>query len=334
MTNLGTFAAAAYQNLLSLNATQRIAAIVESSDEAIVSKRLDGVITSWNRGAEQLFGYTAEEIVGRSVRILIPPDRQNEERSIIERIERGERVDRYETTRRRKDGGLVPISLTISPIKNSNGEVVGASKIAHDISERKQKEEHISLLAREVEHRSKNLLGLVKAIVHLAEGETSAAVKSVIEGRVQALAKAHSLLARSQWVGVDIGDLATEELSPYSSDGEAKAQIRVPSLMLKPKSAQSVAVVLHELTTNAVKYGALSVSSGVVHVEWSHVEDGRLLIVWTESNGPAVSPPSRRGFGTRVIEQIIQGELKGTASFDWRTEGLVCKLAVDPAIQS
>lgn len=125
MTNLGTFAAAAYQNLLSLNATRRIAYIVESSDDAIVSKSLKGVITTWNRGATQLFGYMAEEVIGQSITILIPPDRRDEERAILERIQRGERIDHYETIRRCKDGSLVPISLTVSPVKNGDGKIVG-----------------------------------------------------------------------------------------------------------------------------------------------------------------------------------------------------------------
>lgn len=113
-----------------------------------------------------------------------------------------------------------------------------------------------------------------------------------------------------------------------------RADVRGPSLILKPKSAQSVAIVLHELTTNAVKYGALSARSGHVQVEWSHQADGRLAILWSESGGPAVNPPSHRGFGSRVIQQIIQGELNGTVSFDWRKVGLACQLAIDPAVEA
>src|SRR5882672_19787 len=117
---------------------QRIASIVESSDEAIISKDLTGKILSWNDGASRLFGYTAQEAIGKPVTILIPPDRLDEETGIIKRIQRGERVDRYETVRRRKDGSLVDISLTVSPVKDAAGKVLGASKIAHDISEKKQ----------------------------------------------------------------------------------------------------------------------------------------------------------------------------------------------------
>jgi PAS domain S-box-containing protein len=172
MTNLSIFAAAAYQTSLSLNAAQRIIAIVESSDDAIISKDLNGVITSWNRGAERLFGYTAEEVIGKPVTILMPPDRRDEEPPILERIRRGERIEHYETVRRRKYGGDVDISLSVSPIKNAHGIVVGASKIARDISDRKRSEAQITILAREAEHRAKNVLATVQATVHLSQSDT------------------------------------------------------------------------------------------------------------------------------------------------------------------
>jgi two-component sensor histidine kinase len=127
--------------------------------------------------------------------------------------------------------------------------------------------------------------------------------------------------------------MVAEELSPYLQKGEARAELIGPTLMLKPKSAQSIAIVLHELTTNAVKYGALSVSAGRVRVQWSDAADGRLVILWTEENGPPVKPPERRGFGTRVVNQLIQSELSGEAHFEWRAEGVVCRLAFDTAVE-
>ena len=183
MTNLGTFAAAAYQTYLSLGAAQRIAAIVENSDDAIVSKDLDGTITSWNSGAERLFGYMAEEIIGKSITILIPPDRVDEEAAIIERIRRGQRVEHYETVRRRKHGSLIDISLTVSPVRNTRGKIVGASKIARDITQRKQSELQIATLAREAEHRAKNVLATVQATVRLTQSDTADGLKHAIEGR-------------------------------------------------------------------------------------------------------------------------------------------------------
>ena len=128
---------------------QRLASIVESSEDAIVSKDLNGIITSWNGGAERLFGYRAEEVIGRPITILIPEDRIDEEPEIIGRVRRGERVDHYDTVRRRKDGSLVDISLTVSPLKDANGRIVGASKIARDITERKRAQEQQKLLVHD-----------------------------------------------------------------------------------------------------------------------------------------------------------------------------------------
>ncbi len=333
MTNLGAFAAAAYQVSLSLNQAQRIATVVESSSDAIVSQNLDGVFTTWNPAATRLFGYMAEDIIGQRVSILIPPDRRDEERKMIERIQRGERIKHYETIRRRKDGSLVPVSLSVSPLRNHDGKIIGASKVARDISERKQKEAHVALLSREVDHRSKNLLSLVQATVRLAHGDTPDAIKTAIEGRVRALANVHNLLGKAHWIGVDIRSLISAELSPYSADGKSRAELVGPELLLKSRSAQTIAVALHELTTNAVKYGALSTKAGRVQVEWSIASDRKLVIVWTESNGPPVTPPSRRGFGTLVLEQIVKGQMNGEANLAWRASGLVCTLTVDPAIE-
>jgi len=328
MTNLGTFAASAYQTLLSLNATQRIASIVESSDDAIVSKDLNGVIINWNQGAERIFGYTAEEVVGKPITILIPPDRHDEEPSILERIRRGERVEHFETVRMRKHGSRVDISLTISPVKNAEGKIIGASKIARDITERKRSEAQIAILAREAEHRAKNVLATVQATVHLTQSDTPEGLKQAIEGRIQALANVHRLFVESRWEGADLHGLAQEELAAYSPGRETRVQIDGPSVLLEPNAAQAIAVILHELATNAAKYGALSVPNGHVRIEWSHEQNGQLVLRWTEKGGPPVEPPTRRGFGARVMENMVRGQFKGELKFDWHPEGLACEIVL------
>jgi two-component system, chemotaxis family, CheB/CheR fusion protein len=315
---------------------QRLASIVASSDDAIVSKDLNGIIATWNAGAERLFGYRADEVIGKPITIVIPPDRQDEEPRILQRIVHGERVDHYETVRRRKDGSLIDISLTVSPIKDADGRIIGASKIARDISERKRKEQHINLLAREVDHRSKNLLALVQATVQLTRADTVEELKTAVAGRLQALANAHTLLGQSRWEGADLHGLVAEELSPYRQEGEQRTQIKGANLMLEPEAAQSIAVALHELATNAVKYGALSVPAGRLLVEWWRPAQGGLVLRWTEHGGPAVKPPTRRGFGTSVVNRMIRDQLKGEARFDWRETGLVCEITMPelaPAIE-
>jgi PAS domain S-box-containing protein len=304
-----------------------LASIVESSDDAIVSKDLNGTITSWNRGAERVFGYTAEEAIDQPITIVIPQDRQDEEREIITRIRRGERIDNFETVRQRKHGSLIVVSLTVSPVKNAEGKIIGASKIARDITEQKRTQEQIATLAREAEHRSKNLLATVQATVNFSQSDTPEGLKRAIEGRIRALANVHSLFVETRWIGAELSTLATQELAPYSEKDERRVLIDGPQVLLEPNAAQAIAVALHELATNAAKYGALSLPNGQIDLKWLHEADGRLVLRWREMGGPAVQMPTHQGFGTRIIERMI-GQLKGKARFDWRAEGLVCEIAL------
>ncbi|MGH6922757.1 MAG: PAS domain S-box protein, partial [Propylenella sp.] len=176
-------------------AALRLVSIVESSQDPIISKNLDGIITSWNDGATRLFGYTAEEMIGQPVTLLIPEDRQNEEPGILDRIRRGKRVEPYDTMRRRKDGSLVEISLTASPLKDTSGRVIGASTIARDISERRRAEQQERLLLREMHHRIMNLFALATGVVTLSAQSTKTApeLAEMIRDRLGALARAHAL---------------------------------------------------------------------------------------------------------------------------------------------
>src|SRR6516225_6983743 len=304
-----------------------LASIVESSDDAIVSKNLDGIVTSWNRGAERVFGYTAEEVIGQPITIVIPRDRHDEERTILTRVRRGERIEHFETVRQRKHGSLIAVSLTISPVKNSEGKIVGASKIARDITEQKRSQEQINTLAREAEHRSKNLLANVQAMVNLSQADAVEDLKKAIEGRIQALANVHSLFVATRWIGAELSAIAKQELAPYSATGEKRVRIDGPQVLLEPNAAQAIAVILHELATNAVKYGALSEADGQIELIWSHEADGQLNLRWSETGGPAVKAPTRKGFGGRIMEQMI-GQLKGKTRFDWNSEGLVCEITL------
>jgi PAS domain S-box-containing protein len=306
-----------------------LASIVQSSDDAIVSKNLDGVIISWNHGAERIFGYAADEAVGQPITIVIPQDRRDEERTILARIRRGERIDHFETVRQRKDGKQIVISLTVSPVKDAEGTIVGASKIARDITEQKRDQEQIATLAREAEHRSKNLLANALATVKLSQADTTAGLKQAIEGRLRALSNVHSLFVETRWVGAELSKIARQELSPYFQAGEKRhVAIEGPEVLLAPNTAQAIAVILHELATNAAKYGALSVPAGRIDLKWSQEADARLVLRWSETDGPVIqSPPQRQGFGGRIIEQMIR-QLQGERRFDWRPGGLVCEIAV------
>jgi PAS domain S-box-containing protein len=312
----------------SVEISQRLASIVENSDDAIISKDLNGIITSWNRGAERIFGYLAEEIIGRPITVLIPADRLDEEPRIIERIKRGERVEHYETVRQRKHGSLIDISLTISPVRDEKGKIVGASKIARDITERKRSEAQVAILAREAEHRAKNLLATVLATVNMSRSETPDGLKRAIQGRIQALANVHSLFVETRWIGANMRRIVSQELAAYCHDAKDRAQINGPDVLLEPSAAQAVAIVVHELATNAAKYGSLSSPQGHVRVEWSRAENDGLVIRWIEAGGPTISPPTSQGLGTRVMDSMIRGQLNGRAHLDWRAGGLLCEISI------
>jgi two-component sensor histidine kinase len=220
---------------------------------------------------------------------------------------------------------LITISLTVSPVKDAEGKIVGASKIARDITEPKRNREQIVTLAREAEHRSKNILAAVLALTKLSQSDTPEGLKQAIEGRIRALANVHSLFVQSRWIGAELSAVATQELAPYAE--EARVRIDGPQVLLEPGTAQSIAVVLHELATNAAKYGALSTAKGRVALKWSQEADGRLTLHWMETGGPPVTEPTRQGFGGRVIDRMI-GDLKGKARFDWHPEGVVCEISL------
>lgn len=306
VADIAAQAAIAVENARLFREARRLSAIVENSEDAIVSKSLDGVIASWNKGAEKLFGYTAEEAIGQSIEMLIPEDRLDEEPRIIERIRSGAKVDHFETVRLRKDGGAIDISLAISPIRDADGRVVGASKIARDITERKQAEARQQLLAREIQHRTKNLFSVVQVVVarsFTGKKDLDEARAAVIE-RLQSLAQAHDMLVGADWRGAALSDLVEAELKPFAD----RLSMSGPALTLAPKAAQSFALALHELATNAAKYGALSTPNGRVSVAWSVADDAgepMFSFEWKETGGPPVAAPRGRGFGSTVLVQVM-----------------------------
>lgn len=309
-----------------------LAAIVESSDDAIISKDLNGRITSWNGAAERLFGYTAQEVVGRHISLLAPPGREVEMSNILERIRKGERVHHYEAIRRHKDGRLIDVSLTVSPICYDDGRIVGASKIARDITERKRADERLRLLMHELDHRAKNVLAVTQAMISLTRADTIEQFVSIIRGRIDALALVHSQVVLNRWDGADLLTLVRQGLAPFQSDN-TRIAFEGPEVILKPAAAQAVGTTLHELATNATKYGALSVAMGSVELTWSIQtgepgEQGRLALCWTERGGPPVTAPDRRGFGTRVIERNIPHQLGGVVRLHWLDTGLRCEIVL------
>ncbi len=499
------------------HASRHLSAIVESSNDAIISKSLEGVIQSWNKAAERIFGWSAQEIVGKSILTLIPPDLRFEETMILGKIRAGERLEHYETVRLRKDGSPVEISVTISPLTDETGTIIGASKIARDVTDRKRAErllqlqterletlnrvarevardldldrivqtvtdmateasgaqfgaffynppgdedeyyqlsclsgaprsafEEISmprntavfeptfrgtsvvrsddirkdprygrnapyfglpkghlpvvsylavpvvsgggnvhggllfghdqpgmfsrdvetlisaiagqaalaidnarlhraaqneirerkraeasreLLLQEIKHRVKNTLATVQAMATQSFREAPPAEKQAFIDRLHALSEAHDLLTQKNWVSAEAKETVERALVPFRGGREQRLNCAGPEVELSPGKALLLAMFLHELGTNAVKYGALSNPAGTVDVQWRDFRRAQpqFVMEWRESGGPPVAPPTRQGFGTRMIERALKGE-GGSAKFDFHPTGLVCTI--------
>ena len=464
---------------------QRLAAIVEFSDDAIISEDLNGIIATWNQGAKKLFGYEAEEAIGKPITILIPSERQDEELGILAGIKRGERLDHYETVRQCKDGRRIEIALTVSPIMDTAGTVVGASKIARDITQRKRSEKvqtalyqftdrlfraasvtdvyeaaldaivralgcerasilmfdragtmkfvawrglseayrraveghspwtrdskdlqpiwiddidraeldaslkatvkvegiralaFIPLIARgelvgkfmayypmpyvfteadidlavtiarqlgfsterlraedtkelllnESMHRIKNTLATVQAIAGQTLRNTPSDELHAFLARLHALGEANDLLTVENWDQAPLGEVVRRALKPFEANRHDRIIVVGPNVALPAKSSLMLTMCLHELATNAAKYGALSNGTGRVHVIWELLGNGsdrKVRLSWRESAGPPVTAPQRKGFGSILIEQCFVGD--GETVFDFRQDGLRCSL--------
>src|SRR5262245_2852222 len=294
----------------------------------------DGLVLRYNRRAAELWGQSPK-LGDRNHRFcgsyrMYRPDGSplpHHENPMADVLRRGTPVRQQEVHIEKPDGSRVIALVDIEAMKDSDGNIIGAVNCFQDITEHKGAEEREKILAREVDHRAKNLLALVQAAVQLTHAHTVKDFKTAIQGRLQALSNAHSLLAQSRWAGADLRSLVMEELAPYRVAGKSRATIGGPTLVLTPKSAQSLAMVLHELTTNAVKYGALSVPSGRLRVKWSRGET-EIVIQWSEADGPPVKQPKRQGFGTRLVGPIVQTGLEGKLHFDWNPDGLDCEIVI------
>ncbi|TPN15938.1 PAS domain S-box protein [Mesorhizobium sp. B2-3-3] len=317
---------------------RRLSLLVESSDDAIIAMEPTGIITDWNSSAGRLFGYNRDEMIGRSVMLLSPPDLQHEEPEILARVRAGDHVEHYETIRLRKDGSTLPVSLTVSPIADASGAIVGISKIARDTSERLRAQQQQQMLLREMDHRVKNLFAITSSIVNLSASaaETPAALASIVSDRLGALARAHALTmraseGRSESAATSLHALLAAILAPYHDDANEHPRwaingvdMSVPSTLITPLS-----LLLHEFATNAAKYGGLSTAEGSVKIACSN-RDGKMVMQWREAGGPPPSKTPREGFGGRLI-RLAASQL-GRVDIAWESTGAVIELTIDREI--
>ncbi|WP_240704702.1 sensor histidine kinase [Croceicoccus sediminis] len=423
-----------------------LAAIVEGTDDAIISKTLDGIVTSWNPGAERLFGYTAEEMVGQSMRKLIPEERDTEEDAILRQIAAGRRVSSLHTTRLRKTGAPVRVSVTVSPVRDASGQIIGASKIARDvgalelarqqlaeserrfkmladnmsqlawiadsqgsifwynqrwfdytgttmsdmegwgwksvhhpdhvdrvvariqkswdsgeawedtfplrgrdgryrwylsharpihdadgriaywfgtntdITEQREQAESIERLLTEVNHRSRNMLTVIQSLARRSAPGNDAFLKRFVR-RLEALAANQDLLVQRSWTRVEMHELIRAQLAFALDIAGTRLEFDGPEIDITARGAETLGMALHELATNALKYGALSVDGGTVAIAWEE-RGGRFRLTWHESGGPKVAPPGRAGFGTSVIRDIPVTALDAATSYEFLPGGV------------
>lgn len=425
-----------------------LAAIVENSSDAIISKDLDGTIRSWNHAAERLFGWTADEMIGQTIRRIIPDDRQGEEDAILARVLQGDLIPKFQTVRLSCTGDLIPIAVTVSPIRDEHGTIVGASKIANDLRQReelretntrfaaladnipqlawiadgegwifwynrrwydftgttleemegwgwqavhhpdhidrvtahfrqalasgepwedtfplrrhdgqfrwflsranpvrnaegavtlwcgtntdvtdqREASERIALLMQEVNHRARNMLATIQAIINRSAGMSGADLTQSLKARIRALAHNQELLNGGDWSGARIVDIVATQ-TMHVVEGAAD-RVRIdgpPDVILKATPAEALGLAIHELATNATKYGALQVPEGHVEIEWAlggDEIDPMLVIVWRERGGPPVEEPSRTGFGSILIRRNMEQVFGGPVTMRWAPDGL------------
>src|SRR6201996_6680093 len=287
----------------------------------------------WDEGQYQICGVDPQnfKVTSASVQALLHPEDTSKLRKALARFAKGARSYETEFRINRPDGEMRWCVGTAAATIDKAGRVVRVSGVTVDITERKRAEERQNLLTREVDHRAKNALALAQSIVRLTRAPDMGAYIRAVEGRITALARIHTILSLSSWQGARMKRLVEEELAPYSVTGQI--EVDGPEVELEPATAQTLALGLHELVTNSAKYGALSTSSGGLKVRWETPDADNLLLVWEETGGPLVQRPTVRGFGTKSVIASIESQLGGQALFDWRTEGLVCRLLVPLALQ-
>lgn len=439
-----------------MNSSALLAAIVESSSDAIVGKTLNGTVRSWNAAAERMFGYRADEIVGRSIRLLIPEGRQSEEDRILATVVRGERIEPFETVRLKKDGHELRVSVTVSPVRDATGHVIAASKIARDITEqanlRDQLEvtrerfnlladnisqlawiadgsgwifwynkrwyeytgttleqmqgwgwkdvhhpEHVDRVVRrishswetgepwedtfplrgangqyrwflsrarpirdasgkllywfgtntdvtaqriaedrnevllaELAHRSKNLMTLVQSLARRTAAQGGDFINELDE-RIAGLAATQDLLVRRNWGSIPVLDMIRAQLR-FVGGNERRIQCAGPDIFLSASAAECLSMAIHELSTNALKYGALSVEAGHVEIDWDVTDydsspKSEFQMQWREVGGPPVAQPQKLGFGSQLVTDVPRLQLAAQAAVDYAKDGLRWRLA-------
>ena len=306
--------------------------IIESATEyAIFTMDFAGTITAWSHGAERVLGYTAAEAAGMNASALFPPTDVAAE-AIRQDIAKA-RAEGWTEDRRwqvRKGGEWFWANGVTSLIRDPG--LPGVLKIMRDETRAKLAEEQRVMLLNELNHRIKNMLATVQSIAEqtLRAEAVEPSAREVLAHRLVALAEAHDVLMAENWAGADLRTIVTTALCAHRHGKEPRIALDGPPIRLSPNQAVTVTLALHELATNAIKYGALKSQSGRVQLTWtlSHdtADERYMTLLWAENGGPTVAPPARKGFGSRLIERLFNEHVGGRAHFEYRPEGLRCDL--------
>ena len=304
----------------------RLRLIFETAHDIIFTATLDQVITTCNPAACKALGLPEERIVGRSISDFVPEEDFKRTRQMLQQKLKDGGTTRYDVTVVGASGEKMLWEINSTLATDRDGNVIGLHAIGRDITERRAEEDRQALLVNELNHRVKNTLALVQglAMQSFREGRDPEQGRLAFQERLVALAAAHDLLTREKWEGATIADVVHDASAPLDNDRH-RIEASGPRLRIKPRAAVSLAMAVHELCTNAAKYGALSKAGGRVSIDW-RVEGDRLTIEWRERGGPAVEPPEHRGFGLRMLERALASDLGGKVEIDFAPEGLVCTI--------
>ena len=301
--------------------------ILEDLPAAIYTTDCDGRITYFNRACVELTGRTPvlgddQWCVTWKLLDAGGTEIPRSESPMAIALREGQGFRGEENLAERPDGSRIAILSYPTPIFDSDGQCIGAVNMLVDTTEQSRARDRLALLAREVDHRSNHLRTIMQSFIRLTQAGSVDDYKEILEGRVTALARANRLISETRWQDVDLKSLLEEELEAASN---GKVSIRGETLAIRPDAAQSLAMIVHELWTNAVKHGALSASAGSVDIHWAIDSDRELMLTWEESGGPAVLEPSRNSTGNRVIDGAVK-QLGARLFREWRPDGLRCTL--------
>jgi len=301
--------------------------IFEQARDIILTADLDQKISACNPAAADAIGLPADQIVGRSISEFIALDEFQKTTAMLQQKLHGGGMTRYEVTVVTADGRERQWDINSALTIDLDGRPIGLHAVARDVTEQRAFDEQQRLLINELNHRVKNTLALVQGLAQQSfkRDRTVAEGQDIFQARLAMLAAGHDLLTREKWEGATVADLVSDATAPYA-DPPGRIMASGDPVLLTPKAAISLGMALHELGTNAAKYGALSLPEGRVTINWRQSDEGRFNFLWQESNGPAVCPPERQGFGLRMIERALTTDLQGNVTVEFAADGIICRI--------